>query len=218
MTGLTAYTAQNVLNYVVGKTAMPTLPTTYLALFTAVGTDDGTGFTEVSGGAYARVATASSWGAASGTAPSTITNSAAALTFPTATASWGTVIAWGIYDALTGGNLLAWDYLGNDPWYPFTCTSASPGVITAIGITAGSNPALANGAVVVLNAEYGGTIPTGLTAGTQYTVAGLSADTFNVSTNTSSTGSGMVRQITAQSVPSGITVTFNTSSLTLVLS
>jgi hypothetical protein len=217
MTGLTEFSAQNVLNYIVGKTAMPTLPTTFLALFTAVGTDAGTGFTEVSAGGYARVATAGDWAAASGLAPSSITTSGA-LAFPTATANWGTVIAWGLYDASTGGDLLAWDYLGNDPWFPYTCTAASPGVITAIGITASSTPALADGSIVVLNEEYGGTIPAGLTAGTQETVAELSADTFNVGVNTTSTGSGMVRQIVPQSIPSGVTATFSAGSLTLVLS
>lgn len=218
MTGLTAYSALNVLNYITGRAAMPTLPTGYLALFTAAGTDAGTSFTEVSGGSYARVSTAGAFGAAAGVAPSSITNSAAALSYVPATALWGNVIAWGIYDALTGGNLLAWDYLGNDPWVPFSCSDASPGVLTAIGITAGSTPALANGALVVLNEEYGGAAPAGLTAGTVYTVAGLSADTFNVGIATTSTGSGMVRQLTSQTVPAGVAVIFNTSTLTLQLS
>ena len=107
MTGMTNYSADAWLAYIVGKTAMPTLPTAYLALFTAVGTDAGTGFTEVSGGGYARVLTsAATWNAASGTSPSTNSN-AASISFPTSTGSWGTVIAWGLYDAPTGGNLLA---------------------------------------------------------------------------------------------------------------
>ena len=218
MTGLTAYSAQNVINYIGGKTAMPTLPTAYVALFTAVGTDAGAGFTEVSGGSYARVATTgATWNAASGTAPSSTSN-ASAITFPQATASWGNVIACGLYDASTAGNLLEWDYLGNDPWYPFTCTSASPGVLTAIGITAGSTPNLANGAIVIVSAEYGGALPAGLTGGTQYTVAGLSADTFNVGTNTTSTGSGMVRQITVQAVPANSTWSFGAGALVRVIS
>jgi hypothetical protein len=218
MTGITAYTAQNVLNYITGRTAMPTLPTVYGALFTVAGTDSGTGFTEVSAGAYARVALATPFGtAASGVAPSTISNSAA-INFPAATASWGNIIAFGIYDAATGGNLLAWDYLGNDPWFPFSCTLASPGVLTAIGMTAGSTPALANGAIAVVTAEYGGVLPTGLVAGTQYTVAGLAADTFNLGTNTTTTGSGMIRQVVPQTVPSGISVIIAAGSVTLVLS
>jgi len=215
MTGMTNYSADAWLAYIVGKTAMPTLPTAYLALFTAVGTDAGTGFTEVSGGAYARAATTgSTWNAASGTAPSTLTNSAA-IAFPQATANWGTVIAWGLYDASTAGDLLAWDFLGNDPWFPFSCTLASPGVLTAIGITAGSSPTLVNGAGVVVSSEYGGTLPTGLTQYSIYTVAGLSADTFNVSTNTSTTGSGLVRQITQQSIPTNVTASFAGGTITL---
>ena len=46
MTGLTNYTAQGLLGHITGKTAIYSLPTTYVALFTAVGTDVGTGFTE----------------------------------------------------------------------------------------------------------------------------------------------------------------------------
>ena len=219
MTGLSDYSAKHVLDWTVGKTAMPSLPTAYVALFTGVGTDAGSGFTEVTGGSYARAATAGAdWNAAAGTAPSTNSN-VNAVTFPTSTGSWGTVIAWGIYDAATNGNLLAWDFLGNDPWVPFSCTNASPGVLTAIGITANSNPTLANGATVVVTNEYGGTLPTGLVQYTLYTVAGLSADTFNVGTNTSSTGDGLVRQITQQSIPSGVTPSFAGGSPgTLVLS
>jgi hypothetical protein len=216
MTGLTNYLADQVLAYTVGKTAMNTLPTAYVALFTAVGTDTGTGFTEVSAGGYSRATTTgASWNAASGTAPATLTN-ALSLAFGTSTASWGNIIAFGLYDAVSSGNLLAWDFLGNDPWVPFSCTLASPGVLTAIGITANSAPVLANGAIVVLTNEYGGTLPTGLTQYTQYTVAGLSADTFNVGVNTSSTGDGLVRQITVQNIPIGIVpVTFPASSFTL---
>ena len=216
MTGFTDYSAKNFLNYITGKTAVPSLPTVYVGLFTAVGTDAGTGFTEVSGGSYARVATSgATWNAASGTAPSTTSN-ASTITFPQATASWGTVIAFGLFDASSGGNLLAWDFLGNDPWVPFSCTSASPGVLTAIGITANSNPTLANGAPVVVSSEYGGTLPTGLTQYTVYTVAGLSADTFNVGTNTSSTGDGMVRQITQQPIAINITPSYAAGALTIV--
>lgn len=217
MTGLSTYSADNLLNAITGRAAYTNPAALYLALFTAVGTDAGTGFTEVSGGGYARVSCAGAgvWGAASGTIPATITNSGAAITFPSATASWGNVIAWGLYDASTAGNLLDWDFLGNDPWFPCTITSASPGVVTAIGITAGSSPVLANGASVVFTAEYGGALPAALTQYTAYTVAGLSADTFNVGVNTAGTAACMVRQITSQSIPQNVTASFSTSSLTL---
>jgi len=156
----------------------------------------------------------SAFGAATGQGPATAT-SVSTVTFAQATASWGTAVAWGVYDALTSGNLLEWDWLGNDPWYPCSITNASPGVITAIGITAGSTPALANGATVALTARFGGSIATGLTAETVYTVAGLSSDTFNVSTNTTSTGSAMVRQITQQPIAINVTASFSTGNLIL---
>lgn len=216
MTGMTDYTAQHLLDWSVGKTAMPSLPTVSLGLFTVVGTDAGSGFTEVTGGSYARVTTAGAdWNAASGTAPSSNSN-ANALTFPLSTGSWGTVIAWGLFDAASAGNMLWWDFLGNDPWFPFSCTAANPGVLTAIGITAGSSPVLANGDTVVLTGEYGGALPTGLTQYTQYTVAGLAADVFNLGTLTSTTGAGNVRKITAQSIPSNVTPSFSGGSLTLL--
>jgi hypothetical protein len=73
--------------------------TIYLALFTTATTDAGGG-SEVSGGAYARQAITLS--AASGGA----TSNAADITFPTATADWGTISHVAIMDALTAGNML----------------------------------------------------------------------------------------------------------------
>ena len=71
----------------------------YVGLFTTDPTDDGSG-TEVSGGSYARVI-------ATFAAPSngvSVTN--ADVQFAQATATWGTVTHFGIFDALTTGNLL----------------------------------------------------------------------------------------------------------------
>lgn len=208
MTGLTDYSARKLLDWTVGKTAMPSLPTAYIALFTAVGTDAGSGFTEVSGNGYARAATAGTdWNAAAGSAPSSNSN-VNAITFPTSTGSWGNVIAWGIYDASSSGNLLYWDFLGNCPWVPFSVTAANPGVLTAIGITAGSSPVLANSDIVVVTSEYGGTLPAALVQYAQLTVAGLSADTFNVGTTTATTGDGMVRKVVVQAIPINVTPSF----------
>jgi hypothetical protein len=69
-----------------------------------VAPDDTGGGTEVTGGAYARQ---TSTFTVSGTSPTTATN-AAAVEYPTATADYGTVVAVGILDALTSGNLLAY--------------------------------------------------------------------------------------------------------------
>ncbi len=73
----------------------------YISLHTA---DPGnTGADEVSGGSYARVAQGT-FGSA-GSNPTTLSNSAA-IDFPTATGSWGTVTHFGIWDAVSGGNFL----------------------------------------------------------------------------------------------------------------
>lgn len=81
----------------------------WVGLFTATPSDTGGG-TEVTGGSYARVAVARSgtpgWAAATGTLATT--NNSGTITFPTATASWGTVTQFGIFDAVTAGNLIYW--------------------------------------------------------------------------------------------------------------
>lgn len=211
MTGLSDYSADALLEWATGKTAMPAKPTVHVALFTAVGSDDGTGFTEVAGNGYARVATAGAdWNAASGTGPGSISN-ANTITFPAATGpGWGTVIAWGLYDASTSGNLLAWDYLGAFQWLPTTVSSASPGVLTtkAHGYTAGD--------VFVFSVEYGGTSPSFSQSnftGILTVTATVTTDTFTATNsatavNTSSTGDGMVRKVTQQAIPGGVTASF----------
>lgn len=216
MTGFTNYTSQGILNHITGKAPIFSEPTAYLALFTAVGTDAGSGFTEVSGGSYARVATSTStWNSATGTGPSIITT-AQAIVFPTATAPWGTVIAWGLYDASSGGNLMAWDYLGNFSWLPATISAASPAVLTI------PNNGYSVADIVVYTTEYGGSAPsfsasnfTGLLA-----VAHAATDTIDVTNaatpvNTSSSGSGMVRKVSAQAIGSGTLPSFGANALSL---
>ncbi len=78
----------------------------HIALYTVAPTDAGGG-TEVSGGAYARVAVApadSNWSAPDATGG--LTDNVADAVFPTPTANWGTVVSFGIFDRPTGGNLL----------------------------------------------------------------------------------------------------------------
>lgn len=95
-----------VLDHVLGNAAYTAPATVYVALFTAAPTDAGGG-TEVTGGSYARVAVtnnATNWPAAA----AGLKSNGTVVTFTTATANWGTVVAMGIYDALTLGNLLYW--------------------------------------------------------------------------------------------------------------
>lgn len=84
--------------------------TLYFALFTSAPTDAGGG-TEVSGGSYARAAVtnnATNFPAASGGSK----QNASAISYAQATASWGTIVAVAIFDALSGGNMLEWALLG----------------------------------------------------------------------------------------------------------
>lgn len=213
MTGFTDYWAKKVLDYTTGKTAPPALANCYLALFTTMPSDANVGGVEPTTGGYARVATTgSSWNAASGSAPVTDTNSAV-LAFPQATANYtNPIIGWGLFDAATSGNLLFFDYLGNFNWVPFTCTLASPGVLTSPAHS------FSNGDQVVVSSEFGGTLPaTGGSWAGLLTVAGVTTDTFTAGVNTTGTGDGMVRKVLSQSVVTGVTVTFNAASITLSL-
>ena len=99
------------------RTASFTKPTVLaVALCTAAPTDASTGatITEVSGGSYARVQRDpldANWTAASST--DGLTDNAADITFPTATANWGTVTHVAILDSVTlgAGNVLLWGAL-----------------------------------------------------------------------------------------------------------
>jgi hypothetical protein len=101
MSSFTDYTENLVLTWVF-TSGSATRPTAwYVGLFTAAPSDTGGG-TEVSGNAYARVATGTISG--SGTA--------AAIEFAAASGgNWGSIGWAGIFDASTGGNLLAWSPL-----------------------------------------------------------------------------------------------------------
>jgi len=106
MAGKSDYLENKVLDFLLGGVSYTPPATVYIALFTAAPTDAGGG-TEVSGGGYARVAVTNNttnFPAASNGSKSNGTT----ITFPTATADWGTVVAVGIFDAATNGNLLFW--------------------------------------------------------------------------------------------------------------
>ena len=209
MTGYTDLSARAYLDMLVNDYP-------YLALFSAVGSDTGSGFTELSGFGYTRINTNGLWAYAAGSMPATISNSSA-ITLPAASGGdWATIIAWGLLNAPTSGSFGFWDYLGNFAWFPVFITNASPAIIDAKahGYSVGDK--------VVYTTEYGGTVPsfsasnfTGL-----LTIAHAATDTFDVTNsavqvNTSSTGSGSVRKVTPQTVTNGTTPIFPISSFVL---
>jgi cyclopropane fatty-acyl-phospholipid synthase-like methyltransferase len=96
-----------ILDHVFGGAAYTAPGTHYLALYTAAPGETGGG-TEVStsGTAYVRKAVAF-------TTSGNTTSNTAAVEFPTATASFGTVTHVGVFDALTSGNLMAYATLSS---------------------------------------------------------------------------------------------------------
>ncbi len=102
------YLEVELLKWCTGQSnALGTAPTPYIALFTANPSDAGGG-TEVTGGSYARVSSAAKWATPSA---GSVSNNAE-IAFATASAGWGTVTAFGLFDASSGGNLLRWAALG----------------------------------------------------------------------------------------------------------
>jgi hypothetical protein len=136
------------------------------------------------------------------------------VTMAQSSGSWGTVVFFALYDAATpgSGNFIAGDYMGAFNWIPFTCTLASPGVITAD--TTADAPA--NGSTIVVTQKYGGTLPS-LSAGSWtglLTTAGLSGATFDIAANnTSSIGGGTFRQVTQQIIGNNTTPSFAIGTL-----
>lgn len=104
MAGFSDAVESALLSAVFRNTTYTSPGTVYAGLYTSAPTDAGGG-TEVSGNAYARQAV--TFGAPSG---GSISNSGT-VTFPTASGNWGTVTHFGIFDASSGGNLLAWSSL-----------------------------------------------------------------------------------------------------------
>lgn len=134
----------------------------------------------------------------------------------TNTASGGTVVALAVFDAATAGNLITWGWLGNNAAFAFTGTAASPGVMTAPGLTAGSSPTLIDGATVAFTAKNtGSSLPGGIVAGTLYAVSGLASDSFNVGVNTTSAGGGVVQQVVPVTISLNVQPSFAAGALVL---
>jgi hypothetical protein len=134
-TNLGDTTADGTVTWLTLKLGMPKRPM-YVGLFTVPPSDAGGG-TEVTGGSYARQAyqpTDANW-----QSPSTVGNTYNKLLiqFPAPTGNWGDVSYFGIFDRLSGGNLL---------WY---------GALTdAIAVANGDPaPSFAAGALQVLDKQ-----------------------------------------------------------------
>lgn len=107
MTVFSDYWENKILNHIFGKGSYSPL-TIYVALSTADPLDDASELAEPAGNAYARVQTsASDWNAASDGSLDNSNN----IIFPQATGNWGTISHFALFDAATGGNMLAYGAL-----------------------------------------------------------------------------------------------------------
>ncbi|KKN28895.1 hypothetical protein LCGC14_0849480 [marine sediment metagenome] len=123
------YLEDKTLNYIFhGVTFAP--PFFYVALFIGDPGEAGSGGTEVSGGAYARIQSApSDWSAVS---LGSILN-ATEFAFVEATTDWGDITHFALFDMSTGGNMLMYGAITTAP----------------VTISLGSIPRFAVGTIVV---------------------------------------------------------------------
>ena len=122
MTAATDYFENKLVDQIFRNQPFSFPTTLFVGLLTAAPSDS-TGGTEVVGGSYARVGvgcslanwagtqSAGSTVASNGTGATTSNNGV--ITFATPTANWGTITHFGIYDAVSSGNLLFWGPLSS---------------------------------------------------------------------------------------------------------
>lgn len=104
MAEISNYLENKLLDHVLRNTSYTSPTTVYVGLYTS-NPDEGNTGTEVSGGSYARQPLSVT------TATDGIVTSSADVTFPQATANWGTISHIGLLDAITSGNLLMYTAL-----------------------------------------------------------------------------------------------------------
>ena len=102
----TNFLETEILDHVFAGASYTAPGTKYLALFTAIADGEAGSVTELSGNAYARQTVAF-------TTSGNTTSNNAAVEFPTATGSWGTVTHVGVFDASSSGNLMAYAALSS---------------------------------------------------------------------------------------------------------
>lgn len=178
---------------------------TYASLHTAY---SATGGSEVSGGSYARVAV--TWSSASG---GTLNLASTPYTFNVPSST--TIAYVGYWDASSSGNFSGMTPLGGASAYAWSGPS-STNILLAPGSSYSANQ------TVVVFANGGATLPSGLTAGTVYYVISPSSDTFQLSATSggsaislTSDGAGIISAITTQTFATSGTYALNSASWSL---
>lgn len=127
MGSISDYLELELLDHVFGVGAYTVPSNIYVALSTGDPTDDGSGLAEPSGNGYARK-DHNSWDAAA----ARLTENTGVITFAQATGAWGTITHYALFDAITGGNMLAHGSLA-----------------TSKSVVSGNTPSIADGEIEV---------------------------------------------------------------------
>jgi hypothetical protein len=107
---MTTFLADKLINHTLRNTAYTAPVTVYVSLHTSNPGKGGSHANEVTGGSYARIAVTFGAPSTSGNYEETVNS---LVTFPTATADWGTITHIGIEDANAAGNMLFYGPLTN---------------------------------------------------------------------------------------------------------
>ncbi len=203
-----------ILNAEFGNTAFTQDDPIYLALFSAAPSDTGGG-TELTGNGYARIAVETGANSEWNTASAGVVDNTNEIVYTASGGNWSEVVAMGQYDALTGGNLTRWDFLGT---LEYIATGLDTGdVFTAPGHT------LANGDRVVLRPRVSSALPGGVAANTIYFVIGVSGNTFQVSLTSggaaialTSDGAATVKKIEPVQINDGSDIRFAAGAIDII--
>ncbi len=133
----TNFAENKILDLLFGATALTPPSNYYIGLSTTTPNETGTGITEPSGGAYARVQIANNK-TTFGTASAGALTNAIAISFAESTTSWGTITHVIFYDALTSGNVWFWEALPvSKSVAAYTTVYFSVGSLTISNLNAG---------------------------------------------------------------------------------
>jgi hypothetical protein len=126
------YLELKILDAVLGQTALPSIPTVWFGLFSALPSDTGGG-TELTASGYVRLSVANNTtnfpaAATNGTTGKGEKTLAVAGTFAAngGGSNWPAIVGFGIFDASSGGNLLLWGEIS-----PYSIPPAAQFVIPA---------------------------------------------------------------------------------------
>lgn len=165
---------ENIIAQHLGDDVAPSLEDTYVALYTDVVNDAGTG-TEVTGGSYARQIV--NQDGLTGVFWDVVTNNLnnnSELAFPQATANWGVVVSYAVMDAVAAGNQLWHGLLGSNP-------QIATGLNTGDIFHCAAHGLALDDPIVFETVEGATALPGSLVEGTEYYARTILTDSFQIS-------------------------------------